>query len=86
MGATGSLVHESCANTPAGIPLIHFFLNGFIGIHGVFAQPLDIYLSIIFPDFQSFLVFTSDEQILNFLIVNFQHTELNLISNIRIGV
>lgn len=85
MRPTGGLVHEGGPNGPIIIALVHFPLNHLVAVDGVFAQPLHINRSTWrFSDLEPtlwLLFWVDDEEILDLLVINLEHGELNLILN-----
>lgn len=82
-------VHLSSCYRAIPSSFFHLLLNALISIYEMFTHPLNIYpQSFMLSNFMSFRWSFCDryEQILNFLVVNLHHWDLNFILFIRLSI
>lgn len=89
MRSTRRLIHEGRPNAPAHLPLLHFLRYGFIGVDRVLRQALHVHLSFLqLPDLQTLWrrLLPAREQILDLLVVDLEHADLDLVLNVFVFV
>jgi len=82
MGPAWTCIHFSCCNGSVFATFLHLLLYWVVGIDVMLGKTLNVYsMGFILSDFVSLLwTFTNRyEQILHFLIINFQHGDINFV-------